>query len=99
MVYRVFVEKKPGFDVEARQLLHELQEILGITSLTGLRLVNRYDVEGISRELFEQCVTCVFSEPQSDDASEEMPDAAGASVFAVEYLPGQFDQRADSASE
>ena len=99
MVYRVFVEKKPGFDVEARQLLHELQEILGITSLTGLRLVNRYDVEGISRELFEQCVPTVFSEPQSDNASESMPDANGAQVFAVEFLPGQFDQRADSASE
>ena len=99
MVFRVYVEKKPGFDVEARQLLRELQDILGISALTGLRLVNRYDVEGISRELFEQCVPTVFSEPQSDDASEEMPAAEGATVFAVEYLPGQFDQRADSASE
>ena len=53
MVFRVYVEKKPGFDVEARQLLRELQDILGISALTGLRLVNRYDVEGISRELFE----------------------------------------------
>ncbi|MDO5709242.1 MAG: phosphoribosylformylglycinamidine synthase, partial [Coriobacteriales bacterium] len=94
-----YVEKKPGFDVEARQLLAELQDILGIKALTNLRLVNRYDVEGISRELFEQCVPTVFSEPQSDDASEAMPDAAGATVFAVEFLPGQFDQRADSASE
>ncbi|MDO5119278.1 MAG: phosphoribosylformylglycinamidine synthase [Coriobacteriales bacterium] len=99
MVFRVYVEKKPGFDVEARQLLAELQDILGIKALTNLRLVNRYDVEGISRELFEQCVPTVFSEPQSDDASETMPDAAGATVFAVEFLPGQFDQRADSASE
>ena len=99
MVFRVYVEKKPGFDVEARQLLRELQDILGISALTGLRLVNRYAVAGISRELFEQCVPTVFSEPQSDDASEEMPAAEGATVFAVEYLPGQFDQRADSASE
>ena len=99
MVFRTYVEKKPGFDVEARQLLTELQDILGINALENLRLVNRYDVEGISRELFEQCVPTVFSEPQSDNASESMPDAAGAQVFAVEYLPGQFDQRADSASE
>ena len=99
MVFRVYVEKKPGFDVEARQLLAELQDILGISALTNLRLINRYDVEGISRELFEQCVPTVFSEPQSDNASESMPDANGAQVFAVEFLPGQFDQRADSASE
>ena len=99
MVFRVYVEKKPGFDVEARQLLAELQDILGIPALTNLRLINRYDVEGISRELFEQCVPTVFSEPQSDNASESMPDANGAQVFAVEFLPGQFDQRADSASE
>ena len=99
MVFRVYVEKKPGFDVEAAQLKAELRDILGIHTLSGLRLVNRYDVEGISRELFERCVPTVFSEPQSDNASEQMPDAAGATVFAVEYLPGQFDQRADSASE
>lgn len=99
MVLRVYVEKKPGFDVEASQLLVELQSILGIAALSGLRLVNRYDVEGISQELFEQCVPTVFSEPQSDTATLEMPDAQGAAVFAVEYLPGQFDQRADSASE
>ena len=68
-------------------------------SLTGLRLVNRYDVEGISDELFEACVPTVFSEPQSDVATPELPEANGAVVFAVEYLPGQFDQRADSASE
>ena len=62
-------------------------------------MVNRYDVEGISDELFAQCVPTVFSEPQSDIATLEMPEANGAAVFAVEYLPGQFDQRADSASE
>ena len=99
MVSRVYVEKKPGFDVEAQQLAHELRDILGIERLEGLRLVNRYDVEGITEELFAQCVPTVFSEPQSDVAALEMPETDGAAVFAVEYLPGQFDQRADSASE
>lgn len=99
MVSRVYVEKKPGFDVEAKQLQHELQSILGIENLSALRLINRYDVEGISDELFAQCVPTVFSEPQSDYATTEMPEANGAAVFAVEPLPGQFDQRADSASE
>ena len=99
MVSRIYVEKKPGFDVEAQQLAHELRSILGITSLDGLRLVNRYDVEGISQELFDQCVPTVFSEPQVDVASAELPQADGAQVFAVEFLPGQFDQRAASASE
>ena len=97
MVYRIYVEKKPGFDVEAQQLKNELSTILEIKSLTGVRLVNRYDVEGISRQLFEQCIPTVFSEPQVDTATEEMP--AGKTVFAVEALPGQFDQRAESASE
>lgn len=99
MVYRIYVEKRPGFDIEARQLESELRNIVGIDEITGLRLINRYDVEGIDHKLFETCIPTVFSEPQSDVASEEMPDAAGTTVFAVEYLPGQFDQRADSASE
>lgn len=99
MVLRVFVEKKPGFDVEAKALLHELRHTLGIQELTQVRLVNRYDVEGISQELFEACVPTVFSEPQSDTVSYAQPQATGAHVFAVEFLPGQFDQRANSASE
>ena len=102
MVSRVYVEKKPGFDVEAQQLAHELKEIVGIHGLEGLRLINRYDVEGISDELFERCVPTVFSEPQTDVARQELPAAASekdAIVFAVEALPGQFDQRADSASQ
>ncbi len=99
MVLRVYVEKKPGFDVEAQQLLAQLRDFVGIKALRGLRVVNRYDVEGISEELFDRCVTCVFSEPQSDNATRELPDVGTAHVFAVEYLPGQFDQRADSASE
>ncbi len=99
MVSRVYVEKKPGFDVEAKSLAHELRSILGIEGLTGLRLVNRYDVEGISEELFNECVPTVFSEPQTDTVSFDLPEAPGARVFAVEFLPGQFDQRAASASE
>ena len=98
MVYRIFVEKKPAFANEAATLLSEARELLGIRSLEKLRLVNRYDVEGISRELFELAVPTVFSEPQVDDAAEEI-DFGGAAVLAVEYLPGQFDQRADSAAQ
>ncbi len=100
MVSRVYVEKKPGFDVEAQQLSHELRHTLGVRGLKNVRIINRYDVEGISDELFERCVPTVFSEPQSDNAFFELPAfAKSAKVFAVEYLPGQFDQRAASASE
>ena len=97
MVYRVYVEKKPGFDHEAQSLLTEVRDILGIGSVAGLRLLNRYDVEGISRELFDACVPTVFSEPPVDAVCDALP--AAKTVFAVEYLPGQFDQRASSASE
>ncbi|MBQ8647019.1 MAG: phosphoribosylformylglycinamidine synthase, partial [Oscillospiraceae bacterium] len=98
MVYRIYVEKKPGFDVEAQQLRSELVSLLGVTELDSLRIVNRYDVEGISEELFRHCISTVFSEPQVDNTYEVCPGNDGP-VFAVEYLPGQFDQRADSASE
>ena len=100
MVSRVYVEKKPGFDGEAKALERELRTLLGIDGITNLRIINRYDVEGIDEKLFASCVPTVFSEPQTDDASADMPAVAdGATVFAVEFLPGQFDQRADSASE
>ncbi len=97
MVYRIYVEKKPGFDGEAQSLLHELTELLGIKSLKGLRLLNRYDVEGIDRALFDRAIPTVFSEPPVDVTYDALPEAR--TVFAVEYLPGQFDQRADSASQ
>ena len=97
MVYRIYVEKKPGLAHEAAALLKELRDNLGITRLTGLRLYNRYDVEELSPELFARCVPLVFSEPQLDTVAEDLP--AGGTVFAVEYLPGQFDQRADSAAQ
>ena len=97
MVYRIYVEKKPGFDGEAQGLFHELVDLLGITRLKGLRLINRYDVEGIDEALFQQAIPTVFSEPSVDVTYSELPEAS--TVFAVEYLPGQFDQRADSASQ
>ena len=98
MVYRVYVEKKPGLDQEARALLNDARGLLGIRSLTKVRLFNRYDAEGLSRELFDSAIRTVFSEPQLDLASESI-DPGDALVFAVEYLPGQFDQRADSAAQ
>ena len=99
MVYRIFVEKKPAQANEARTLLGELQTLLGLSGITELRLFNRYDVEGVSEALFRQCVTNVFSEPPVDDTYEALPETDAAAVFAVESLPGQFDQRADSASQ
>ena len=101
MVYRVLVEKKPGFDVHAQQLLTELTEIVGVKNIDSLRIFNRYDVEGVSEELFASTIPTVFSEPQSDTVYEELPADVlnNARVFAVESLPGQFDQRAASASE
>lgn len=99
MVSRVYVEKKPGFNVEAQQLTSELRDILGIAHLSYVRILNRYDVEGISSELFEQCIPTVFSEPPVDLAYRDLPVQVNDMTFAVEALPGQFDQRADSASE
>ncbi|MBQ9544788.1 MAG: phosphoribosylformylglycinamidine synthase, partial [Clostridia bacterium] len=98
MVYRVFVEKKKPLAQEARALMSDAVNLLGITALEDVRILNRYDVQDISDELFSCAVTNVFSEPQVDDVWED-PDLVGAAVFAVEYLPGQFDQRADSAAQ
>ena len=98
MVYRVYVEKKKELAHEAASLLADLRGLVGVTSLEGLRILNRYDVENIGAELFEACKKTVFSEPQIDKVSSKI-DADGAYVFAVEYLPGQFDQRADSAAQ
>ena len=98
MVYRIFVEKKAGLDNEARALHSEAVNLLGIKGLNKVRLFNRYDAENISEELFNYAVKTVFSEPQLDIATEEIS-APNAYVFAVEPLPGQFDQRADSAAQ
>lgn len=97
-VYRIYVEKKPGFDAEARQLLSDLSDLLQIQGVERVRLFNRYDVEGIDKALFDQCVNTVFSEPQVDTAYESI-DTGDAAVFATEYLPGQYDQRADSCAQ
>ncbi len=98
MVYRVFVEKKSGLDNEARALLGDARSLLGVEGLKAVRLFNRYDVENIDEDLFRYAVGTVFSEPQLDTASDEV-DLTGATVFAVDYVPGQFDQRADSAAQ
>ena len=99
-VIRVFVEKRPGFDVEARQMLADLRDNLGLTGITALRLLNRYDVEGLSAEEFARARNIVFSEPNADLVYDEtFEPGEGFQVFAMEYLPGQYDQRADSAAQ
>ena len=98
MVYRVFTEKKKELAAEARALLNDINTLLQIKSVTSLRVINRYDAENITKELFDYAVNTVFSEPQLDITYSELEND-GAAVFAVEYLPGQFDQRADSAAQ
>ena len=98
MVYRVYVEKKKELAHEAKSLLSELRNLVGIKELKDVRLYNRYDVENIEKSLFDYAVTTVFSEPQLDIVSYDQP-ADHDAIFAVEYLPGQFDQRADSAAQ
>ncbi len=98
MVYRVYVEKKKELANEAAALLGDARNLLGIDTLEDVRILNRYDAENITAELFEYAIGTVFSEPQLDIATAEVS-LDGATVFAVEYLPGQFDQRADSAAQ
>jgi phosphoribosylformylglycinamidine synthase len=96
---RIFVEKKAGFASEARHLLHDLKESLGLESLADLRIVQRYGVEGVSDSEFENAVRSILSEPQVDGVSPDLALASDETAFAVEFLPGQFDQRADSAAQ
>ena len=98
MVYRVFVEKKKALANEAKSLCEDIKNLLRIENIEDVRILNRYDVENIPQELFDYAVKTVFSEPQLDMVSSKI-DNDGAAVFAVEYLPGQFDQRADSAAQ
>ncbi|MBQ4118766.1 MAG: phosphoribosylformylglycinamidine synthase [Clostridia bacterium] len=98
MVYRIFVEKKKELANEALGVLSNIKNLLQISSVTDVRVINRYDVENIEKELFDYAVKTVFSEPQLDNIYEEI-DTAGTTVFATEYLPGQYDQRADSAAQ
>ena len=98
-VYRIFVEKKKGNDIEAMQILTDLRQNVGITALTGLRLINRYDVQGVSEAEFRRAVHGVFAEDNLDNTADEVTFAPGERVFAMEFLPGQYDQRADSAAQ
>jgi len=98
MVYRAYVEKREELANEAKGLLSDIRTLLGITSLTDLRLINRYDIENIEKDLFESIKGTVLSEPQLDIITDTI-DTEGYTVFVVEYLPGQFDQRADSAAQ
>ena len=98
MVYRLFVEKKPAYRQEAEAICGDIRSFLGVKALEEVRLVNRYDVENIDADVMAQCVNTVFSEPQVDDVSASLS-TEGYRVFATEYLPGQFDQRADSAAQ
>ena len=99
MVYRVYVEKKELLANDAKALLSDIRLLLGIENLKSLRLINRYDVENIDKELFDYAVKTVFSEPQLDIATSDIKYENNDTVFAVEFLPGQFDQRADSAAQ
>lgn len=100
MVRRIYVEKKPSFAVQARELSHEIRHYLHIGSCEAVRVFIRYDVENISDAVFEQACRTVFAEPPVDDIyRESLPDVPDAHVFSVEFLPGQFDQRADSAEQ
>ncbi|MEE1353290.1 MAG: phosphoribosylformylglycinamidine synthase [Acutalibacteraceae bacterium] len=98
MVYRIFVEKKPELAYEAKTLAHDIKYLLGIKGVTGVRILNRYDVEGLPKETFDYACKTILSEPQLDITSEEVTGEYDV-LFAVEYLPGQFDQRAASAAE
>ncbi len=98
-VRRLYVEKKEAYAVQARELLLDIRDYLGITGVTKVRQLTRYDVENVSDETYAEALVSVFSEPPVDDVYEEEFDAHGAATFSVEYLPGQFDQRADSAEQ
>jgi phosphoribosylformylglycinamidine synthase len=96
---RIFVEKKAAHTLEATHLLHDLHESLVLPSLSGLRIVQRYDIEGLSADEFAQATRLILSEPQVDSLTETLSLAENEAAFAVEFLPGQFDQRADSAAQ
>ena len=99
-VRRILVEKKPGFDIEAQHLYHDLKDNLGISDLERIRVINRYDISGISDEAYQQARKTIFSEPNADFVYDEtIAIEVGLKHFAMEYLPGQYDQRADSAAQ
>ena len=98
-VFRIFVEKKKGNDIEARHILDDLKTNVGITALEDLRLINRYDAQGLSREEFDEAARLILSEPNLDNIYTSLEIEDGWKCFATEFLPGQYDQRADSAAQ
>ena len=97
-VKRIFVEKKPGFDVEARALASDLRDNLGLTGIINARIINRYDIEGLDSQQLALAVPTIFSEPNVDQVYYESMPAAGQLLIS-EYLPGQNQQRAESAAQ
>ena len=99
-VFRIYVEKKPGFAVASKSLVKDIKSALGLDRIKDIRVINRYDAEGLSKEDFDLAVPVVFSEPAVDVTYDKLPQIIdGENIFAVEYLPGQFDQRADSCAQ
>ena len=99
-VRRIFVEKKPDYAVKAGELREELESYLGLDDVRNVRVLIRYDIENLSEETYKKALGTIFSEPPLDEVyEEEFPKNPGDLVFSVEYLPGQFDQRADSAEQ
>ena len=98
-VRRIYAEKRPGYDVAATQLRRELCDVLGTQDVTGVRIFQRYDVEGLADGAFESAKGIIFSEPNQDVLYDEALPQMDAQLLAVEYLPGQYDQRADSAAQ
>ena len=97
-LYRVYVERKEGFKLEAQRLFTEIKDFVGIKTLEDLRYFNRYDIEGLDARDFKKACMQILGEPQSDNLYfDNLPENAGNRLLAVEYLPGQYDQRADSA--
>ena len=95
-VYRVYVEKREGFNVEALEILNNLKTQLKIESLKSLKVVNRYDVQGVSKEVLEKGIEIILSEPMVDEVILEDYQLENEVAFAIEFLPGQYDQRADA---
>ena len=99
-VYRVYVEKKKAYGVEANELLNNIQTQLKMTNVASVSIVNRYDLQGVSEDVLKQGIPTILSEPMVDDVYlEDYPVDSDAKVFAIEFLPGQYDQRADACEQ
>ena len=99
-VKRIYVEKKKPYDIRAKELKGEIQSYLGMNTIENVRVFIRYDIENIKEETYQKALSIVFSEPPVDILyKDRLPEDAGNVIFSVEYLPGQFDQRADSAEQ